>query len=300
MGYLKVKGGKYFYREQGAGLRGAGLRRASLPVGYSQKTGRPAVTYLHPGDGQTPSQERKTLLMIHGLGGSSRDFDFQFRYFSRKYRCIAPDLAGCGRSSLAEDNYSLESSVSQIKRLFRQLKLKSVILLGHSMGGMIALEYGLKYPRDIDKLILVSCLPFVKNNLTYLLGLRIFQYIYPLIPKSAIRFYLFRLNISPQNLNEDLSKWLKTELNQFQKKDLKVMSEYVNSLVGWNILGRLKGIKVPTLIIKGEKDFIVSNKSLEILHQKIKGSKESLIKGCRHCPMYEKPLAFNQILEEFI
>jgi pimeloyl-ACP methyl ester carboxylesterase len=98
---------------------------------------------------------RGNVLLFHGKNFGGYYWSNVIRQLvGRGYRVIAPDQIGFGRSSKPITNYSFHSLATQNKRLLDSLGIDSVIVLGHSMGGMLATRFALMYPNRISKLIL--------------------------------------------------------------------------------------------------------------------------------------------------
>ncbi len=88
----------------------------------------------------------QTLLMIHGAFGRRSDYAEQVKYFSPTNRVIAVDLRGHGESPAPETGYSISQFASDVANLARGLGLAKVNVVGHSMGGVIAVELGSRFP----------------------------------------------------------------------------------------------------------------------------------------------------------
>lgn len=91
----------------------------------------------------------ETLLLIHGLCGSSRYWDQIIPMLSEHYRVIAVDLRGHGDSDVSDETYSMELLADDIAQLMETLEIPSAILFGHSLGGYVTLAFA---ERHADKL----------------------------------------------------------------------------------------------------------------------------------------------------
>ena len=96
------------------------------------------------------------LVLLHGFTLDRRMWQRQVDYFSKKYRVIAYDSRGHGKSSCPESGYSREDRVSDLRNLTTGLKLKKFHLVGLSMGGATALGFALDYPESLLSLTLVD------------------------------------------------------------------------------------------------------------------------------------------------
>jgi len=99
--------------------------------------------------------EGQPLVILHGLFGFSDNWQTQAKKFAEYYRVILVDLRNHGHSPWSED-FSYELMVSDLEQLFQTLQLKNVILLGHSMGGKVAMHFAQKNESLLDKLIVVD------------------------------------------------------------------------------------------------------------------------------------------------
>lgn len=99
--------------------------------------------------------EGKPVVILHGLFGNSDNWQTHGKRLSEYYRVIMVDLRNHGHSGWS-DEFSYELMAADIKELFDDLNLEDVILLGHSMGGKVAMLFAQKYPELLEKLIVVD------------------------------------------------------------------------------------------------------------------------------------------------
>jgi len=98
------------------------------------------------------------VLLIHGLGSSSADWELQARALQRHYRVIAPDLPGSGRSESLESEYSIARFAATLWSLLDHLHVTQVNIVGFSLGGAVALEMALQRPDSVPRLALINSL----------------------------------------------------------------------------------------------------------------------------------------------
>ncbi|HET6470892.1 MAG TPA: alpha/beta fold hydrolase [Pseudomonadales bacterium] len=100
----------------------------------------------------------EALLLLHGFTGSKLDFHDQIPWFSDRYRVLAPDQRGHGESTNVgrEDAYAMDILVGDLAGFLDALDVERVHLLGHSMGGMVAMRFALKHPTRLKSLILMD------------------------------------------------------------------------------------------------------------------------------------------------
>src|SRR3954453_22998720 len=105
--------------------------------------------YLDSGDGPA-------VLFIHGLTNSSRSWARLFETLNIDHRILAPDLHGHGASAKPMGDYSLSGHAATLRDLLDRLGIDQVTLVGHSLGGGIALQFCRLFPHRVSRLVLIS------------------------------------------------------------------------------------------------------------------------------------------------
>lgn len=106
------------------------------------------------------------LLFIHGWCCDKSYWEKQISVFSRKYRVIAVDLGGHGESGMNRKNWTMKAFGQDVASVIKHLKLKKVILIGHSMGGIVMVETTRQIPKIVSGLIAVDTLANVEQKFT--------------------------------------------------------------------------------------------------------------------------------------
>lgn len=97
------------------------------------------------------------VVLLHGIASSSVTFEYVVPLIQDRHRAVSIDLLGFGESPAPEDaTYTVEEHVAALHRTLRQLGLRSFVLVGHSMGSLIAARYAAMYPKAVTRLVLVS------------------------------------------------------------------------------------------------------------------------------------------------
>lgn len=107
------------------------------------------VCYLTGGEGET-------LLLIHGIAGSCNTFQGVLEGLAERYRVIAPDLMGHGQSGKPRGDYSLGAHASGLRDLMEMLEIPSATIIGHSLGGGVAMQLAYQFPKRCERLVLVA------------------------------------------------------------------------------------------------------------------------------------------------
>lgn len=108
-----------------------------------------ALRYLDVGTGPV-------VVLIHGLLGNHRNWAPQVETLSQNYRVIAPDLLGHGESDKPSGDYSLSAHAATVRDLLRSLDIESATLVGHSLGGGIAMQTLYLFPELVERMVLVA------------------------------------------------------------------------------------------------------------------------------------------------
>ena len=208
----------------------------------------------------------EAFVLLHGNNSSSEYFKKQIEYFSSKYRVIAVDTRGHGKSPRGEKPFNMNQFSEDLNNLLNELKLDKVILLGFSDGANIAMKYALKYQKRIKSLILVG------GN----------------IEKKGLKFNF----IFPVEIGYIVSKF-------FPKKVKKSREMLGLMIYDPNIKpNELNVIKVPTLVMAGTND-IVKERHTKLIASNIPNSKLVIIEG-NHFILSRKSEIANKEIEKFL
>jgi 3-oxoadipate enol-lactonase len=243
-----------------------------------------------------------SVVLCHGYTGSHQDWMFQVPVLAQEYQVVTVDHRGHGTSDApsSADTYSIPTLSDDLCGLLNYLDIAKCCLVGHSMGGLVALQLTLDQPHIVSSLVLVDTasgsvnIPGHADRRAKLLEIArtdgmeaVFEYDTRRNPSSLRRFerYPRLVNMSKQRILEmpvDGYVYMGQALSQC--KDL---------------TGRLKEISVPTLVMVGEEDFPFQRPS-RILSEGIPNAQLCVIPRALHCPHEEEPETFNQILLEFL
>lgn len=236
------------------------------------------------------------LVFIHGWLGSSKEWSHQLCYFSFKERVIVPDLPGFGKSDKPKARYSIEFFTKQLINFFKLIGYNEAILIGHSLGGMIALNIAIQNPKLVKKLILISSSAAISQSLRDKFKLFWVNLIFKLVYKKFLK------NIIKQIL---LPKFKIRELKKLYTNALKipksiVLRTFKNMTSKFNIHNQLTQISQPTLLIHGNKDKIISHSMINDLGNLIPNSEIFSIENGSHRVMVNNHEEVNKIIDEFI
>ena len=218
----------------------------------------------------------RPLVLIHGLGGSSRWWVRNVQALARYYRVYCIDLIGFGDSRCAHP-FALEEAAGWLAKWMNKMGLRRATVIGHSMGGYIAADLAADYPHLVERLILVNAaiMPIGNNVVQHCLALA----------KEA----------RPGTL--DL---LPVFLRDAYRAGMKTLWKARNELCASDIRHKLLTIQAPTLIIWGEKDALLPLEHGRALLKLIPNAKLVRVRGCGHTPLWERPIEVNRVMIDFL
>jgi len=243
----------------------------------------------------------ETLVFSHGLLMSSEMFRDQVKAFSSRYRCIAYDHRGQGRSEVSKTGYDMDSLTDDAVEVIRQLDCAPCHFAGLSMGGFVGMRLAVHHPELVKSLILMETtadpepeenkgpyrrLAFVGRWLSYRLVAN---------PVMKIMFG-----------NTFLEDPARAETRAYWKKHLMSLSRTGTSEAAHGVINRegvydqLSRIDTPTLILVGDEDVATPLPKSERMRGSIKGSKLQVIPRAGHSATIEEPAAITAALKDFL
>ena len=279
----------------------------SLPVKNIQlSSGR--MAYVEKGKG-------KVLIFIHGLGGNISHCVKVINDLSSSYRCIAIDLPGYGYSTNTNQNSSDQLSfyANVVMQFAKKLKIKYFDLVGHSMGGQIAVIMGLNHPKIIKRLILVNPagLETFTSGEAKLLTTYTTTAFFAGQDEAAIRTS-FKNNFYslPEDAEALIRYRLKLKACVNANDYYEVLVKGVNGMLNHPVKDDLKNLKQNVLVVLGENDNLIPNKLLhpaltgndisKIATDNIPGVKLKIISKAGHMLPFEQPSLLNKAIKEFV
>jgi len=286
-----------------------------FPVQIERQDLRMAYRDVRP----TVPANGRTVLLLHGKNFSGFYWERVIGLLaSRGFRVVAPDQIGFGASSRPDIHYSFHQMAANTRDLLDRLGIARVVVVGHSMGGMLATRFTLLYPGMVDKLVLEDPI-----------GLEDYRTFVPYA--SVEELYKGELNATYESLlnyqKGYYTNW-KPEYEQYVRDQAWVLGtgEHARDALASALTSEMvyeqpvcyefPRIAVPTLLIIGHEDRTVPGKARLSSEMKaiagdypklgkktqemIRGSKLVEIQGAGHIPHIERPEAFDQALLAFL
>lgn len=267
-----------------------------------------SINYIDKGVGQP-------ILMIHGLGGNASHWKSIIENLSTSNRCIAIDLPGYGGSDIIqnlEPKKALQTYANIAVQLLTFLKLNKVTLMGHSMGGQVALILALQEPTLINQLILIS--PAGLETFTESESAFLSKYTTPSFYESQDSITIERnYKANFYRSNQEMNRLIQERINL---KKCVGFSNYcsqitlgVQGMLSSPVKSRLPFIQQKTLIVFGENDSLIPNKLLHPaltvsdianIGKLIPNVAIAMIPEAGHLLPLDQPAALTKMIKKFI
>jgi 2-hydroxy-6-oxonona-2,4-dienedioate hydrolase len=235
------------------------------------------------------------LLLQHGFLGGSGYWVPQFGSLGPSFDIVAPDLPGFAGSGAEPPADSIEGMAAAVIGLADQLGLPKFSMVGHSMGGMIAQQMALDHPNRIGRLVLYGTAPY--GNL----------------PKRFETLEASIARLESEGMEACAKRIVPTWFVEGEKSPffrlcyeagrgvgVTAAVKALSGVRGWDVRPRLKELKMPTLVICGDRDRSIAPDVAFALWQSIAGSQLCIAPGCAHNVHLEKPALWAQVVRDFL
>jgi pimeloyl-ACP methyl ester carboxylesterase len=252
------------------------------------------------------------IVFIHGLLGSHLDWADLLSTLSARHRVVAPDLFGHGASEKPMGDYSLGAHAATLRDLLDHLGIGAVTLVGHSLGGGIAMQFAYLFPERVRGLVLVSS-GGLGRELSVLLRLSTLpgaEWVLPALASRWVRRHgdavgrgLARLGVHPGHDGRRAWQGFVSLGDPETRRAFLATSRAVIDPGGQTVTARhrlseLAG--VPTLLVWGSRDRLIPAWHAVEAHQAIPNSRIEVFEGAGHFPHLDEPDRFVRVLREFI
>ena len=221
-----------------------------------------------------PQDVEETVVFQHGFAGVAESWEYQLTHFATQFRVVAPELRGHGQSDAPYSDYSMPELVQDLHDVVTALELpEKFVLVGHSFGGSVCIEYANAYPERIAKLILVATAGE-----------------YPLPKAAALLFHIPIRVVVPV--------WRYRRKWDAEYHVLKRM--FLNNMHGWQGWSLIRNITAETLVITGERDNYFPRRVYDDVARLIPDAEVYDIGSAKHKVQLERHDAVNRAIERFI
>lgn len=233
------------------------------------------------------------LLLLHGLGSSSEDWENQIPVLEQSYDLIVPDFRGHGATTKPAGPYSIEELASDMAGLIESLGVEKVIVVGISLGGMVGFQLAADRPHLVDRLVVVNALQAFETK-------RISQKV-----QIAIRKVITR-RLSMQRIGEVLSKRLFPEdgmeeqrakmVERWARNDKPAYEATFQAILEWDgVADQMSSTELPITVISSDQDYILPADK-EPYVGAMPTAHMVIIEDAHHGVPMERPERFNELL----
>lgn len=236
------------------------------------------------------------VLLIHGLGSSTRDWDAQVPELARHFLVITFDVRGHGRSGKPNQAYSVKQFATDTAMLLRHLRLGPAHVVGISMGGMIAFQLVVDAPDLVRSLVIVNSGPAMPVR-------TLAQRLMILTRVAIVRIQGMRRMgavLAPRLLPKPEHAPLRAAfIERWAANDPRAYLSALKGLVNWGVMEQLGAIDCPVLVLTADQDYtpIAIKQAYAAM---LKDAQVVVIDDARHFLPIERPEAFNAALLAFL
>ena len=252
------------------------------------------------------------VLLIHGITSSSRTWRAVTEGLAERHTVLAPDLLGHGRSAKPRGDYSLGAYASGLRDLLAVLGLRTATVVGHSLGGGIAMQFAYQFPERLERLVLVDSGGLGEEVSLALRAATLpgAEYVLPLMfqPVSrtagrlaggALARLGLRANANVRGLVEGIDSLADSEARRaFVHTARSVIDPRGQRVDARDRLYLSEG--VPTMLVWGDRDPIIPVAHGRRAHELMPHSRFEVFPGAGHFPFNDDPQRFVDVLADFI
>ena len=260
-------------------------------------TGDISIYYESHGQGEP-------LVMINGYGDNTGHWFRQIDGLAREYRVVPFDNRGAGRSDKPDVPYTMQMLAQDVSGLLEALETDAAHIYGVSMGGMIAQEFALRYPRKVTSLIL-GCSTCGGSHM--------------IMPDAEVMALLLDeerpKRLAPEDAAREMFSFTCTQ--EFLDNNPDVVEQYIartveyvtpvyslkrqaEAIMAHDTHDRLPQIKAPTLVIAGSADRLVPVENSRVLASTIPGAQLVILENVGHGFFYEAADEANRVILDFL
>ena len=264
------------------------------------------LAYIDEGSGE------KTLVFIHGLANYAYSWTMNIERLKKRFRCIAIDLPGNGYSDTGDFDYSMQFFAGAVYDAIQKLQLSNVVLVGHSMGGQVAMTLALKQPDVCEQMVL--CAPA---------GFEEFSAFERTVYKTSINFLdffsseensltqvikasFYKYQDGTDEMIQELIKLMQAQPTQTYRR---MIEGCIDAMINEPVFDELHNIRQDSVVIYGDSDALIPNRLLhftttqklaEKAVAKMPNARLMMLDNCGHFVHVEKPEVVSEAIEAFI
>ena len=252
-----------------------------------------------------PRDDPEPIILLHGTGASLHTWDAWTEVLKAQHRVIRVDLPGFGLTGPTMDgNYQMPVYTHFMNSLMDTLQIKRAVLAGNSFGGDVSWQTAVDYPDRVSRLILVDATGYVTTADSVPIAFKIVQVpllsklLGSILPRSVIESSIRNVYADPNKVTSELvDRYYDLALRAGNRKA--IAARFAQNKPGQNE-SAIKQIKVPTLILWGGLDRLITPDNAEKFHRDIAGSQVIIFENLGHVGHEEDPTATVAAVQAFL
>jgi len=256
--------------------------------------------------------EGPAVLFIHGLTGSHRNWTHLLNAMEADHRVVAPDLWGHGASAKPMGDYSLGAHAGTMRDLLDELGIDRVTLVGHSLGGGIAMQLYYLFPERVERLVLVASGGLGRSVSLLLRAATVpgAGWVLPVIASSWVRGQgeavgkvMGRVGWHPSPDVTEIWRGFTSLGDADTRRAFLATTRSVIDPGGQTVTARdniALGFDLPTLVVWGTRDRMIPAWHATLAEKVIPGCRVELFEGAGHFPHLDEPERFAKLISDFM
>jgi len=253
--------------------------------GQKTEIGGITVNYKSAGSG-------RPILILHGWGSSSFSWtEIQKLLIEEHFQIIVPDLPGFGETPAPSNVWGVEEYAEFVKQFMEKLGMENYVVVGHSFGGQVAIQFAATHPEKIDKLVLVAAAgvrrtPGFAKKLVGAVA-KIVSFLLYLIPFRELR------------VNARSFLYMAIRRRDYVRTQ-GIMRDVFKKVITQDLTAKFSKIQAPTLIVWGDKDEMTPVQDAYLMDELIPNSKLEIVEGGKHALNLQQPEKLSEIMFRFL
>ncbi len=275
----------------------------TFPYPLRRTEGAHRLAYFDSG----PGANGPPILFCHGLGGNFTHWEHVAPPLAETHRVIGLDLPGCGDSAKQKKNgaahYTIRSYADAAVRLLDHLQIAEAVVVGHSLGGMVASEAALVHPRRVQQLVIIDAAGFHRYTRSLRWAARLIarpRLIAPTMERLAhtllTNVFHERNRYTDRFVAQTRGREAHPTIDDFAEMACSILPD----LVDRHFLDDLERIVQPTLVVWGDQDKLLPFAEVPAWARRLPKGQLVVLRGCGHMPITERPAAVVTALQEFL
>ena len=251
------------------------------------------------------------LVLLHGIAGTSATWDDLIPRLSARHRVLAPDLLGHGESAKPEGDYSLGAYANMLRDFLEVLGHERATLVGHSLGGGIALQFAYQFPERCERLVLVSSGGLGREvhpvlRAAALPGAEVVLPWLSVAARQSVGRVVHALGSLGLRASADLEESWRSFVSLEEPDARRAFLHTVRGIIdlhGQRVSAHDRlylAAELPTLILWGERDRLIPVRHAREAHERIPGSRLEVFPGAGHFSWRDEPRRFAEVLLDFM